>query len=123
MKRYEMMPEEMSFSVGKRVKDVLKQKHLTVSWLAEQVPCDRSNIYNIFRKNDISTALLRRFCEVLEYNFFKELSDTVEVGINKNLLQQGGVKKSEKQSVKMPTFRLADEVLIFFIVGSFQYLT
>ena len=75
MKRYETMPEEVSFSVGKRVKDVLKQKHLTVSWLAEQVPCDRSNIYNIFRKNDISTALLRRFCEVLEYNFFKELSD------------------------------------------------
>ena len=95
MKRYETMPEEMSFSVGKREKDFLKQKHLTFSWLAEQVPCDRSNIYNIFRKNDISTALLRRFCEVLEYNFFKELTDTVEVGINKNLLQGGGgaVKK------------------------------
>lgn len=102
-----MMPEEMSFSVGKRVKDVLKQKHLTVSWLAEQVPCDRSNIYNIFRKNDISTALLRRFCEVLEYNFFKELSDTVEVGININLLQGGGcckeIGKAVSQNAYIPT--------------------
>lgn len=44
-------------------------------WLAERIPCERSNVYNIFRRESISVDLLFRISEVLGYDFFKEISD------------------------------------------------
>lgn len=77
MVRKKIADSPASFNVGERIKDVLKERRCTVTWLAEQVPCDRSNIYNIFRRNDISTGLLRRIAAILNYDFFKDISESL----------------------------------------------
>ena len=60
--------------IGTRIKQVLKEKHKPVTWLAKEIHCERTNIYNVFSRKDISTGLLQRLSIVLEHDFFKELS-------------------------------------------------
>lgn len=57
------------------MKEVLDEKGLTASWLAGQVPCERSNAYNIFRRQGMSVDLLFRLSVVLDHDFFGELSE------------------------------------------------
>ena len=48
-----------------------------MSWLAKQLSCHRTNIYDIFRRSNIDIVLLHRLSVLLDYDFFKELSDEV----------------------------------------------
>jgi hypothetical protein len=56
---------------------VLEQRHKPVTWLAREINCERTNVYNIFSRKDISTGLLQRICIILEYDFFKDLSEEI----------------------------------------------
>lgn len=60
--------------IGQRIKVVMAQKHHSVVWMAKQINCERTNVYNIFAREDINTSLLRQFCKILDHDFFKELS-------------------------------------------------
>ncbi len=61
--------------IGKRIKEVLEQRDKPVTWLAKEINCERTNVYNIFARQDINTGLLTKIGIILEHNFFKELSD------------------------------------------------
>jgi len=52
----------------------MEQKHRSVIWVARQISCERTNVYNIFARADINTSLLRQLSIILEYDFFKDLS-------------------------------------------------
>lgn len=65
----------MEINIGLRVKEVLRQQGKTVCWLAEQIPCERSNVYNIFHRRDIGVDLLSTLSTILDHDFFSELSD------------------------------------------------
>ena len=60
--------------IGKRIKEVLREQGHNVSWLAARIPCERSNVYNIFRRCNIDAGLLYSISLVMEYNFFADLS-------------------------------------------------
>ena len=60
--------------VGQRIKEIMEQKGRSVIWVAQKISCERTNVYNIFTREDISTNLLRKLCIILEHDFFKELS-------------------------------------------------
>lgn len=60
--------------IGNRIKEVLDERKQRACWLAEQIPCERSNIYHIFKRHDISVELLRTISLVLDHDFFAELS-------------------------------------------------
>ncbi len=60
--------------IGQRIKEVMVQKHRSVVWMAQQINCERTNVYNIFAREDINTNLLRQFSKILDHDFFKELS-------------------------------------------------
>ncbi len=60
--------------VGQRIKEVMEQRKRSVIWISQQIACERTNVYNIFAREDINTNLLRKLCIILEYDFFKELS-------------------------------------------------
>jgi 4-diphosphocytidyl-2C-methyl-D-erythritol kinase len=60
--------------IGERIKEIMEQKHRSVVWVARQIDCERTNVYNIFARKDINTNLLRQLCIILEHDFFKELS-------------------------------------------------
>lgn len=60
--------------IGQKIKEVMEQKHRSVIWVAKQIACERTNVYNIFARADINTSLLRQLSVILEYDFFKDLS-------------------------------------------------
>lgn len=60
--------------IGTRIKEVMEQKHRSVLWVARQIDCERTNVYNIFARQDINTNLLRQLSLILDHDFFKELS-------------------------------------------------
>lgn len=45
-----------------------------MTWLAAEINCERTNVYNIFSRKDISTGLLQKISVILNHDFFKELS-------------------------------------------------
>lgn len=61
-------------SIGELIKQELQRQERTVSWLARKLSCDRSNIYRLFQKHSIDTALLQRISIILNKDFFAELS-------------------------------------------------
>jgi hypothetical protein len=60
--------------IGQRIKTVLFEQGHTAKWLAEQIPCERTNVYNIFRREEMNVYLLARISVVLNHDFFLELS-------------------------------------------------
>ena len=60
--------------IGQRIKQVLEDRKKPVTWLAKEINCERTNVYNIFARADISTSLLRKLCVILDYDFFADLS-------------------------------------------------
>lgn len=55
----------------------------SVTWFAEQLHCDRRNVYDIFRRPTIDSQLLTQISLVLEYNFFDDLCRLVEAEMHK----------------------------------------
>lgn len=61
--------------IGQKIKEVLQAEGKDASWLAEQIPCERSNVYNIFRRRSISIDLLWYISSILNHDFFADISD------------------------------------------------
>ncbi len=65
--------------IGRQIRDTLDAmpgRH-SVTWFASQIPCDRSTAYDIFRRADIDTYLLRKISIILNHNFFADLAEDV----------------------------------------------
>ena len=60
--------------IGQRIKEVMKTKKISAVKVAKEISCERTNLYNIFDREDINTSLLRKLSIVLNHDFFKELS-------------------------------------------------
>ena len=60
----------MPIHIGKEIKEELHRQERGVSWLAEKLHCDRTNVYNIFKRQGIDTRLLERISIILNRNFF-----------------------------------------------------
>lgn len=69
--------------IGTIIKEELERQERSVSWFARKLSCDRSNVYRLFQKHSIDTALLSRISVILNRDFFKELSNLLPPGINK----------------------------------------
>ncbi|MBR6483282.1 MAG: XRE family transcriptional regulator [Bacteroidaceae bacterium] len=61
--------------IGKLIEKRFRAQGRSVSWFAQKLSCHRTNVYDIFARSDIDTLLLRRISEILEYDFFSELSE------------------------------------------------
>ncbi len=64
--------------VGKRIREVLDEQGRAASWLAMKIPCERTNIYNVFRREDVSVGLLKKISRILGHDFFAELSEELK---------------------------------------------
>lgn len=60
--------------IGQLIKAELERQERTPTWLAKKINCDRTNIYRIFDRESIDTALLSRISTALNRDFFRELS-------------------------------------------------
>lgn len=64
----------MTQSLGELIKNELERQERSITWFANKIGLDRSNVYRLFRKNSLDTYLLMRISLVLNYDFFALLS-------------------------------------------------
>ena len=57
-------------NIGKEIHNELLRQGHSVSWLSQQLGCNRTNIYNIFMRDSIATDLLMRISIALNKEFF-----------------------------------------------------
>ena len=60
--------------IGHLIEQELRRQERSVTWLARQLSCDRTNIYDIFRRSNIDTFLLYRISIALHHDFFQYFS-------------------------------------------------
>lgn len=68
--------------IGRILQQRLKDEGRTVVWLANELGCHRTNVYNLFDKYSIDTQLLQRISIIMHYNFFSLYEDEVKAKIN-----------------------------------------
>lgn len=68
--------------IGHIIQKKLKDDGKTVTWLATELGCHRTNIYHLFDKYSIDTQLLQRICIIMNYNFFQFYEKEIEDKIN-----------------------------------------
>lgn len=74
--------------MGQMVEEVFRRYELehegcSVTWFAEQLHCDRRNVYDIFKRYTLDTQLLTQISLVLEYNFFDDLCGLIEAELRR----------------------------------------
>ncbi len=66
-------------NIGQEIHDELLRQGHTVLWLSQQLGCNRTNIYNIFVRDSISTDLLIKISEALNKDFFALFSAQLHI--------------------------------------------
>ena len=61
--------------VGKRIKEVMEEQGRSASWLASKIPCERTNMYDVFKRKVVSVGLLYKVSVILDHDFFLEISE------------------------------------------------
>ncbi len=59
--------------IGSLIGDELRRQRRPAAWLAQEIKCDRTNVYKILRKGSIDTELLCRISVALDHDFFVAL--------------------------------------------------
>ena len=62
-------------NIGGQIEAILRKQGKSAAWLATQIPCERTNVYNIFRRKSVDARLLMKISQILEHDFFKDLSE------------------------------------------------
>lgn len=57
--------------IGSIIEQEFRKQERSVTWFANKLHCDRTNIYKIFKKQSIDTQLLEQISNVLQHNFFQ----------------------------------------------------
>ena len=58
--------------IGKLIEEELHRQERTVTWFAQKLYCERTNVYNIFKRKSIDTELLLRISQILDHDFFED---------------------------------------------------
>lgn len=61
--------------IGNILRERLRAEGKSVVWLARELGCHRTNVYNLFDKYSLDTVLLERLSVILNYNFFELYSE------------------------------------------------
>ena len=64
--------------IGKLIEEELRRQERSVTWFADKLCCERTNVYSIFKRQSIDTVLLLRISLVLQRNFFSVYLEELE---------------------------------------------
>ena len=59
--------------IGHLIKSVFDESGMTVSELARQLRCERTNVYTIFKRRTVDVELLVMLSEILHHNFLDDV--------------------------------------------------
>lgn len=63
--------------IGSLIEQELRRQDRSVTWLAGELHCDRTNVYKVFKKKSIDTKLLEDISFILQHNFFLDYAEDV----------------------------------------------
>ena len=66
-------------NIGKIIKDELDRQGKSVGWLAKELECNRSTVYRYVARNSIDTAILAEISIILKKDFFKIISEEINI--------------------------------------------
>lgn len=84
-------------TIGELIENEVRKQQIPITEFAKMIYCQRNNVYDIFKRNKMDIAQLKQISKVLNHNFFKELSEDVEL-INDNEESEEEVKKQKAVS-------------------------
>lgn len=58
--------------IGQLIKAKLKEKNISITEFARRIHCERSNIYNIFKRKSIDIDMLVLISQTLDFDFIYE---------------------------------------------------
>ncbi|MBR5803400.1 MAG: XRE family transcriptional regulator [Bacteroidaceae bacterium] len=61
--------------IGQLIRQELQNQGRTVAWLTRELNCSRSNVYKIFEKPTLDTAILLQVSRLLKVDFFRYYTD------------------------------------------------
>jgi transcriptional regulator with XRE-family HTH domain len=67
------MNDNDGIHIGHIIKSVFDASGMTVSELARQIHCERTNVYKIFNRRSIDVELLVKISEILNHNFLTDV--------------------------------------------------
>ena len=70
-----MGKEKNQIHIGNIIYEELKTQRRSAAWLAEQIPCDRTNMYRILKKEKLDFELLWNISYILKTDFLKYYYD------------------------------------------------
>ena len=59
--------------IGQLIQEHVEAEKMEVTAFAKAINKERSNVYNIFKRDSIDTKLLKKIGQVLRYDFFQDL--------------------------------------------------
>ena len=95
----------MKKKIGEIIKEHLDASRMEVTQFAKEINRERSNIYNILKRDSIDTKLLKKIGQVLKHDFFEDL---LEPETKRMLMMKKGITK--KIYIE---FELSDEEINF----------
>ncbi len=66
-------------NIGLLIKEEVKKQDMPIVKFADSINCVRTNVYDIFRRNNIDILQLKTISKVLNRNFFKELAEDMDL--------------------------------------------
>lgn len=70
------MASNQKFHIGQSIRNELNRQERTVAWFARKICCSRTNVYKIFEKDNLDIKLLKQISQVLNHDFFRDISDS-----------------------------------------------
>ncbi len=67
-----------TIAIGELIKQELKKQGKTTVWLSRQLGCHRTNIYKVYGRSSVDTAMLFHISQLLHTDFFKLYSDALK---------------------------------------------
>ncbi len=63
---------------GELVRNELRRQRRSVAWFAKEMSYTRGNMYNILKREHLSSDFLLRATEKLNHDFFHEVSEMIQ---------------------------------------------
>lgn len=84
-------------TIGELIENEVRKQQIPITEFAKMICCQRNNVYDIFKRSKMDIAQLKQISKVLNRNFFKELSEDVEL-INDSDVSEEEVMKQKAVS-------------------------
>jgi predicted transcriptional regulator len=91
----------MKLHIGSQIKRVLEEKGITPDWLAQKISTSRRNLYDILKRDEISTKQLLQISKALKYDFFMLYSEADPELISSEPIMQLEAKRKIMVSVEL----------------------